>query len=98
MTATDRPVIVVWMQLQDDFVTAVKMTKRFATWEDAEEFGASVDPATAEWARVLPTAADEAVSRTRGYEYQSGVWCGSSKWGAIMLKRGRWMPYRETAS
>jgi hypothetical protein len=98
MTAADHPVIVVWMQLQDDLVTAEKMTKRFATWEDAEEFGASVDPSTAAWARVLPTAADEAVARTRGYEYQSSVWCGSNKWGAIMLKRDRRMPYRETAS
>lgn len=87
--------MVVWMELQDDLVTARRVSKRFATWEDAEEYAATVDPASAAHARILPNDADEAVRRARGYHYQSGLWAGRNKWGAIVLKNGAWIPYRD---
>lgn len=90
---SDFVIHLVWMELQDDLVTAKKTARGFETYEDAEEFAATVHPATTH-GRILPTGAHMAVSRAPGYEYQSGCFDGRNKWGAIVSKVGHPVPYR----
>jgi hypothetical protein len=84
---------VVWLELKSDLVTARKMSKDFATIEDADEWAATINP-QGDHGRILPAGGDRAAQATRGYTYCSGISTQSGKWGVLMTKKGHSEQYR----